>query len=267
MSNSPELSLTVSQVSFRYSPQSPAVFEDVNLKVGAGQFVGLIGPNGTGKSTFLRLLVGLRRPSSGQIILNGKDISDFAKADLAKVIAFVPQDVRMWLPFSCREVVAMGRFAHKKGLSIFDSSTGDEIVEKSLAETGVSHLADRLVTEISGGEAQRVRIAQALAQETQIIVLDEPTSHLDIKHQVGIMELSSRLRQRGLTVIAALHDLDMAAMYCDRLIALSHHRLAYDGTPEEVLSSESIKGVFDVHAEVRRDEHGHVRVSLQKGQS
>lgn len=261
------LVLSIKNVDFRYSPQGPLIFHDVSAELQPGQFIGLLGPNGTGKSTFLRLLAGLRSPSSGSVCLNEKPLSDFAKADLAKHIAFVPQDVRMWLPFSCREVVAMGRFAHKKGLSLFESSAGDQIVERCLAETQVSHLADRLVNEISGGEAQRVRIAQALAQETQILILDEPTSHLDIKHQISIMELAVRLRQKGMTVIAALHDLDMAALYCDRLLVLSEHRLKHNGSPEQVLSRENIKDVFGVSAVIGPNEKGELRVSLCRNDS
>ena len=265
MAISPVPTLCIKDVEFRYSPQGPLIFQGVNASLEPGQFIGLIGPNGTGKSTFLRLLAGLRAPSSGSVCLNDKPLTTFAKADLAKQIAFVPQDVRMWLPFSCREVVAMGRFAHKKGLSLFESSAGDQIVDRCLEETQVSHLADRLVNEISGGEAQRVRIAQALAQETGILVLDEPTSHLDIKHQVSIMELAVRLRRKGMTVIAALHDMDMAALYCDRLLVLSEHRLKHNGPPEQVLSRETIKEVFGVDAEVARNKKGELRVSLCRG--
>ena len=256
--------LTASDLAFRYAHQAEPVFQGLSLDIEPGQFVGLIGPNGTGKSTLLRLLAGLRPPEAGQVSLDGRPLSGFSRPELARRIAFVPQDVRLWLPFTCREVVAMGRFARQKGWGLRESSADAEIIERCLAETQTDHLAGRRITDISGGEAQRVRIAQALAQQTDILILDEPTAHLDIRHQVGLMELAVRLSRRGLTVIAALHDLDMTAMYCSRIAILSQGRLAGWGAPQEVLTPEAIKDAFGVDAAVRRDERGYTRVALDR---
>lgn len=256
--------LQAETLSFHYPNHPDPVLCGISASFAPAQFTGLLGPNGTGKSTLLRLLAGLLQPSRGSVKLGDAPLSSFSRRSLAKRLAFVPQDVRLNLPFTCREVVAMGRFAHKSSWQLFGNSKHDDVVERCLEETATAHLAERKITEVSGGEAQRVRIAQALAQESDIILLDEPTAHLDIKHQVAVMELALRLRQRGMTVIAALHDLDFAAVYCDRLILLHNHTVFQDGSPAQVVNAENLRSVFDIHAEVVRDEDERVRVRLRR---
>jgi len=238
-------------LAFSYTPDSPQVLEPLDLDLQPGSFVGLLGPNGSGKSTLLKLLAGVLRPVQGRVHLGGEDLSRIPRGRLASTLAFVPQDVQVWLPFTCREVVAMGRYVHRSGLGLLDSGH-DEVVRRCMADTGVADLAERRITEVSGGEAQRVRIAQALAQEAGILVLDEPTSHLDISFQVEVMDLLSRLnRTRGLTILAALHDLNLASLYCDRLIALRQGHVLRDGPPAEVLEPALLQDLFGVQVEVQ----------------
>ena len=240
-------------LAFSYTPDSPPVLKALDLDLEPGSFVGLLGPNGSGKSTLLKLLAGVLRPVQGCVQLGGEDVSRIPRGRLASTLAFVPQDVHVWLPFTCREVVAMGRYVHRSGLGLLDSGH-DEVVHRCMADTGVVDLADRRITEVSGGEAQRVRIAQALAQEAGILVLDEPTSHLDISFQVEVMDLLARLnRTRGLTILAALHDLNLASLYCDRLIALRRGHVLRDGPPVEVLEPALLREVFGVQVEVQKE--------------
>jgi len=238
-------------LTFSYTPDSPQVLDPLDLELEPGTFVGLLGPNGSGKSTLLKLLAGVLRPTQGHVDLGGEDLTRIPRGRLASTLAFVPQDVHVWLPFTCREVVAMGRYVHRSGLGLLDSGH-DEVVRRCMADTGVLDLAERRITEVSGGEAQRVRIAQALAQEARILVLDEPTSHLDISFQVEVMDLLSRLnRTHGLTILAALHDLNLASLYCDRLIALRQGHVLRDGPPAEVLEPALLLQVFGVQVEVQ----------------
>lgn len=243
--------LQVRDLAFSYGPASPRVLEPLDLALEPGSFVGLLGPNGSGKSTLLKLLAGVLRPDQGRVELGEEDLHRIPRGRLASTLAFVPQDVHVWLPFTCREVVAMGRYVHRSGLGLLDSGH-DEVIRRCMADTGVLDLAERRITEVSGGEAQRVRIAQALAQEARILVLDEPTSHLDISFQVEVMDLLSRLnRTRGMTVLAALHDLNLASLYCDRLIALRQGRVMRDGPPAAVLEPALLQAVFGVEVEVQ----------------
>ncbi len=270
----PFFPLKIQDLCFVYRHEATPVLQNINATIEPGQFIGLLGPNGTGKSTFLRLIAGLLAPTRGRVCfsvsnpgaekLSLQDVHTCPKHLLARELAFVPQDVRLWLPFTCREVVAMGRYAHHNRFSFFRSDENDEIVLRCMRDTQIDQLADRLVTEISGGEAQRVRIAQALAQEACLIILDEPTSHLDIKHQVGIMEMMSKMRDNcGITVIAALHDLNLAALYCDRLLVLKDGQLAFDGVPAQVLTAANIRSIFGVSATVECSSGATPRIFLE----
>lgn len=242
------MKLEASGLAFAY-PGGRAALAPTDLRVEPGEFVGLLGPNGAGKSTLLKLLAGVLRPTGGRVRLGGEDLPRLSRRRLARTLSFVPQDLHAWLPFTCREVVAMGRYAHQGGLGLREQ--GGEVVERCMAETGVTALAERRITEVSGGEAQRVRIAQALAQEGQVLLLDEPTSHLDLSFQVEVMDVLHRLnRERGLTVVVSLHDLNLAALYCRRLVVLQAGHLVADGTPDEVVTEALLRQVFRVEAEV-----------------
>lgn len=260
------LRLQARGLTFSYLPGTASVLDGLDLAVEPGTFVGLLGPNGSGKSTLLKLLAGVLPPSAGRVQLADEDLARIPRRRLAPALAFVPQDTRVWLPFTCREVVAMGRYAHRSGLGLLDSGH-DQVVQRCMTDTGVLDLADRRITEVSGGEAQRVRIAQALAQEARILILDEPTSHLDISFQVEVMDLLARLnRGHGLTVLAALHDLNLASLYCDRLVALRHGQVVKDGPPAQVLDPTLLWEVFGVRVEVQQGPGGRPRLFLVPGQ-
>lgn len=258
--------LRTDNMSFTY-PGGHKVIENLNLSIEPGSLTALLGPNGAGKSTLLRLLSGASRPTSGKVLVNGTDISSISKKELARLIAFVPQDVLIRMPFTCREIVEMGRYARTKGLKLF-SSCREEIVGKCLEDTGTAHLADKMITEISGGEAQRVRIAQALAQEAEVLILDEPTAHLDISFQIEILDLVKRLNQeKKLTVIAALHDMNLASMYCQNIVVFRKGQIAAQGTPDQVITPELLRDIFQVRAEVTPASDGTPRLFLLPGKN
>lgn len=251
--------LEVRDARFSYPPHRVQVLDGVDLAVAAGSFVALLGPNGAGKSTLLKLAAGVMAPVAGEVRVEGVAVARRPRRDLARTLAFVPQDVQFWLPFTCREVVEMGRYPHQRGLTVDGS-----VVDRCMAETGVTALAGRRVTEVSGGEAQRVRIAQALAQEGRILVLDEPTSHLDVSFQVEVMDLLARLnRERGMTVLVSLHDLNLASRWCDRIVVLQAGRVAADGPPSSVITAGLLREVFGVEVDLEPGERP--RVFLRPG--
>lgn len=234
------------------------VLKDVGLRVAPGEFVGILGPNGAGKSTLLRLLCGILAPSQGRVCLQGKPLSSLSRRSVARTLAFVPQFPDLTFPFTCREVVSMGRFAHLGRLGL-EGARDQEVVERVMELTNTREFAERPVTELSGGEQQRVILAQALAQEGEILLLDEPTSHLDIRYQVEVMDLLYRLnREQHMTVVLTIHQLDLAARYCGRMLLLDRGRVEADGPPAEVLTYQTIERVF--HTPVLVEAHPHLGV-------
>jgi len=240
-------------VDFSYYEYDGLVLRGVSLELGAGELVGLIGPNGSGKTTLLRVLSGLLAPSRGKVYLDGQDLCAFDRRQVAQRVAVVPQELNVPFAFSAYEMVMMGRTPHVR--PILGAGPRDrQVVAEKMKLTATSALAERPFGELSGGEKQRVIIAMALAQEPEILLLDEPTVHLDINHQVEILELIKRLNRReGLTVLATMHDLNLAALYFDRLILLDGGQVAANGSPAEVLREESIRQVF--RADVQVQEH------------
>ncbi|GGK74710.1 ABC transporter ATP-binding protein [Sphaerisporangium melleum] len=225
-----------------------ALVRELRLDVGAGEVVGLIGPNGSGKSTTLRCVYRALRPTAGAVLLNGADLAAMTLRDSARVIAALTQESHGELDFTVEEVVALGRtphLPHSRALSREER----ELCRRAMARVDVGHLAGRGVLTLSGGERQRVLIARALVQQPRVLVLDEPTNHLDVRHQV---ELVTLLRSCGLTVLVALHDLNLAAATCDRLGLLSGGRLVTTGRPADVLTPELVRRVFGVDATVVR---------------
>lgn len=235
--------LSCAQVSFAYG--AVEVLSAISCEVSAGKILGLLGPNGSGKSTLVRLMSGVRVPRVGRVIYDGRDLQTYSRDELARAIAVVPQETAIELPFSVLEVVLMGRSPYL-GKFGFESTHDLAVAQRAMAQTGVASLATREVHALSGGERQRVILARALAQEPRVLLLDEPTAFLDIKHQVAVYDLIKQLsREQGLTVVAILHDLNLAALYCDRLVLLKAGRVFCQGTPEQVLTYTNIKAVYE----------------------
>lgn len=230
-------------VSFSYG--LVAAIKDLSLSVTQGEVFGLLGPNGSGKTTLMRLLSGVLSPSRGQVRFAGQELTAYRREELAQRIAVVSQDTHMELPFSVLEVVLMGRFPHHRRFG-FESSMDIACAYQAMELTGVKAFASRGIHELSGGERQRVMLARALAQAPQLLLLDEPTAFLDIKHQVEVYDLVKTLsRQEGLTVVSILHDLNLASLYCDRLALLKLGQMYCVGTPEEVLTYVNVKAVYE----------------------
>lgn len=239
------MTLEAKHVSF--SIQDQRILEEVSVQIKAKQLVGLIGPNGSGKSTLLKNMYRLLKPESGTVLLNEQDILKQSTRVIAKKLAAVSQETPVLFDFNVRDLVSMGRTPHKK-LFEMDNKEDLTIVNEALAQTGIAHLETRSFSSLSGGEKKRVMVARALAQQAQVLILDEPTNHLDIQHQLQLMDLIQTLH---LTVVAALHDLNMAAMYCDYIYVLQQGRIVHYGTPEEVLTPELLRDVFGVYADIQ----------------
>ena len=220
------------------------VVDGVTFEVMPGEMVGLIGPNGSGKSTLIKALSHVVPPSAGRILLGGRDIGGIARAELARLVGVVPQMPLLPSTFTAFEIVLMGRNPHL-GLFQRESARDMEIAWQSMGRTNTRRFAERKVGELSGGEIQRIVIARVLAQQPQSILLDEPTSNLDINHQVEVLDLIKNLcRQDSLTVIITLHDLNLAAQYCDRLILLNKGRVHAQGKPAEVIDERNVADVY-----------------------
>lgn len=237
--------LTAQSVSFSYDAVPTLV--DIDLELERGTLRALIGPNGSGKTTLLKLLTGILKPSRGQVLLEQTDLQTIPRRELARHLAFVPQEVHINFGFTVRQMVMLGRTPYVGAMS-GPSRRDRETVESTMQLTDLLPFAERLVTELSGGEQQRVVIAMALAQEPDVLLLDEPTVHLDLNHQVEILELVRRLnRERGLTVLATMHDLNLAALYFDDLVLLEQGRIVARGSAQQVLSPERIRQVFNAN--------------------
>lgn len=242
--------LEVSNVDCYYGEKR--VLEKVTFSVNRGESFGVVGPNGSGKTTLLRCISGILKPRSGVARLNGLDVNALSQRELAKNIAVVPQSSFTDFDFTAQEIVMMGRNPHISRFRM-ESRKDYEIVEKAMELTNTDHLATRPVRSLSGGELQRIVIARALAQEPELLLLDEPTVHLDISHQLEIMELIRRLnKSNGLTVISVFHDLNLAAQYCERLVLLDHGKVSSLGPPHHVLTPENIQKTYHINVLVKR---------------
>lgn len=227
-------------------------FEQVSFRVAPGEFVGLLGPNGTGKSTLLKAISGLIRPIAGSVELFGKPFGKFRPQELARRMAMLPQQPPSDGEFSVREVVSFGRHPYQQAFGWGQGEEDHRVVEDAMRALGVEGWKDRRMGTLSGGEQQRVRLAQALAQEPELLLLDEPTAWADLSYQLELMRQVSELsRVRRLAVVAVLHDLNQAAQFCSRLLLLHHGRLEKDGAPAEVLTEDTIARAYGVPVHVR----------------
>jgi cobalamin transport system ATP-binding protein len=255
--------LDVEQVSFAYGAR--VVLRDVSLAVARGAMLALAGPNGSGKSTLLALLSGTRRAQQGRVAVDGRPVGGFERRALARLVAVVPQDTTVTFPYTVAEMVLMGRAPHRPLLGL-EGARDIAIAERVMAETGILEFASRRITELSGGERQRVIVARALAQEPSILLLDEPTTHLDIRHAIEILDLVAAVnRTRGVTVVAVLHDLTSAALYFDRIAFLRDGRIVADGSPRTTITADTIQRVFDADVQVDVDADGIPAIRPRRG--
>ena len=235
-----------------FSVEAKTLLDRVDMRAERGQFVGLIGPNGAGKSTLLRTLSGVLRHQEGAVWLEGADLAAMPARDVAAMLALVPQIAPYTQGFTAFELVLMGRYPHLGRFQV-EGQGDDRIAREAMRLTETDQFEQRTLETLSGGERQRVFLARALAQQPRILLLDEPTSNLDILHQLTILGLVRRLVDDGLTAIAAIHDLNLAARYCDRLVLISNGAVVTEGAPEEVLTPETIESAFGVRSAVYRD--------------
>jgi iron complex transport system ATP-binding protein len=233
----------------RFSYGARPIFDGFDLEVPPGQFLGVIGPNGAGKSTWVRLLLGLVAPQRGVVSLDDRPIARWPRRALARRMAAVPQEEALEFPFSALEVVLMGRIAHLGPLG-FERKEDLAAAERAMAETGVAELAARPLHTLSGGERKRVLLARALAQDPSVLVLDEPAAALDIHHQIAIFDLLAERHREGVTVVAVVHDLNLAAAYCERLLLLRPDGPPLAGGVEEILTYRRVKETFGVEVYV-----------------
>jgi iron complex transport system ATP-binding protein len=245
----PEHVLSADGVGFAYGTR--AVLRGVSLDVRAGQVVGLVGPNGSGKTTLVRCLTGFLAPGTGRVRLDGRDLSSYGRRPLARLLASVAQAPPIDVPLRVAELVLLGRFPHlaSDGLG-FESAADLERVRQALEECGVLGLAERPVPELSGGELRRVYVARALAQDTPVLVLDEPIAGLDVKHQLAILRVLRQQAAAGRAVLAVLHDLNLAAEACDRVVLLKGGTVLAEGPPEAVLTPDHVAAAYDVEVVV-----------------
>lgn len=236
------LTLRLQHVSLGYGKRT--VLNDIIFQTVPGEMLGIIGPNGSGKSTLIKGISHVITPSAGQIFLDGLNVASTSRTELARLIAVVPQNPSLPELFTAFEMVLMGRTPHL-GLFRYETEKDYAIVSMAMQLTNTSELAQRRVGELSGGERQRITIARALAQEPMALLLDEPTAHLDINYQIETLDLARKLcREQKLIVVTTLHDLNLAAQYCDRLVMLSNGKIYSEGTPESVINAQAIKEVY-----------------------
>ncbi len=252
------MNISLNHVSAGYGKRQ--VLKDVSISFASGKLTGLIGPNGCGKSTLLKCVYRILSPWAGDIHIGGQSISTMSYKDSAKRTAVLAQHHGAGFDFSVEEVVLLGRTPYK-GITEGNSREDREIARRAMEKTGVLPMAERRFSMLSGGEQQRAMLSRALTQETPCLILDEPTNHLDITYQLQIMDLVS---SQHLTVVAAIHDLNIAAMYCDTLVAMKDGEILGVGTPAEILTAERIWELYHVKAEILPRRDGRVAVIFER---
>lgn len=234
--------LSVSKLCYTYD--TAEVLHEISLRVNEGELIGIIGPNGCGKSTAVKCIFAMLHPDSGNIIINNSDAAKMTHREISKQVAVVGQEIETEFDFTVKEVVAMGRYPYKK-LFEADSREDFAIVDEAIKTVDMQEYRDTNFRHLSGGEKQRVLIARALAQKTGFLILDEPTNHLDIKHQLQIFET---IREQKITTLAVMHDMNLASMFCDRIYVFKNGRNYADGMPKEIFTQGLIKDVFNVNS-------------------
>ncbi len=239
-----------------FSLHNQMILDDISIDIPTQSTIGLLGPNGSGKSTLLRCITGLFSPQRAHVFLNGSSLEGMNQRSLARSLAFVPQHADADGDMRVEQIVRLGRNPHRGMFSSWSKSDKDA-TDEAIALTQLTPLLGRYWRQLSGGEKQRCQIARALAQQPQVLLLDEPTNHLDIHHQLELMQLVSSL---PMTVIVALHDLNLASHYCDHLVILKSGRLTGEGTPASILNAELLKNIWNVNATVERTGRSKARI-------
>ena len=240
----------VDNIIFGYKTRK--ILDEISLSLQRGEILGVIGPNGSGKSTLIKLISGFLSPWQGKVILKGLPVSSHSRREIARMVASVSQGAGVDFPFTVREIISMGRTPYLGRFAI-EGKRDKEVIEEVMYLTGVSAYAGRYPSQLSGGEGQRVMIARALAQEPEVLLLDEPTSHLDLKHQIEINRIVMRMkREKGLGVIYVTHDLNIASQCCDRILMLKDGIIHSEGIPSDVINAGNIEAVYGCKAEVDR---------------
>lgn len=244
--------LRASEISFGYPRSTRRAIDRVSAEVDAGCLLGILGPNGSGKTTLLKLLAGILMPRSGAVTLGGRPLSSWSRREVARRIALVPQESHAPFDFSVLDIVLMGRFPHL-GPFVLEGPADLAIAREALAATRTTEFEQRMFSTLSGGERQRVMIASALAQRPEWLLLDEPTASLDIGHQFRVLELLRRLnRDQHVTMVLSTHDLNFAAALCQRAVLIRDGRVLAAGPIEHVLTSDAVRALYDIDADVRR---------------
>jgi len=238
----------IENLSFVY-PETSWKLKELSFSIAAGEVVGFIGPNGSGKSTLIKLMSGILKPDEGKIILADKTISSIPRKELAKIVGYLPQHIQGEYDFTVSEIVAMGRYPYSKGMG-FLNGKDDIVIEKCLEITETKGLSDRVMSQLSGGERQRVFLASVLAQEPSVLVLDEPTTGLDLHHQLEFLTLLKSLALKRVSVVFATHEINLAAIFCKRLLLFKQGKLICDDKPNEVITNKRMKEIFGDKIEI-----------------
>ena len=255
------MQLKIDGIGFAYP--SREVLKNITFEAGKGEVVGILGQNGCGKTTLLKCINSTLKPTKGVVTVDGSDIQEMSKKKIAQTMGFVMQTTNTTFPFTVYETILMGRYSRKDTFSADEDEEDTRIIYEAMKDTGIVAFADRDIDELSGGERRRVMIARALVQEPEILLLDEPTLHLDINHQFDLMDLMRDLsKKRGLLVIIVTHDIIFAARYCDRIILIEHGLIAATGTAREVITPDNMRRYFEIEIEVKDDSRVGLSVTI-----
>ncbi len=255
----------LSAISIDLAYSSKPVLHGIDLSLARGELLGLIGPNGSGKTTLIRCLSGVLKPTLGSVTLAGKNLDEYSDQERARHIAVVPQSAQLPPAFTVLECISLGRTPHLSWLGRL-GERDLKIVQRAMRSCEIEHLSDRRISELSGGEQQRVLLARALSQDCPVLLLDEPTAHLDIHHQVALLSLVRQMaKEQNLAVLIAIHDLNLASLYADRLVLLIEGRVRATGSPSEVLTTDTLQSAYQIPLQVHANpQHGSPWVVLQR---
>jgi iron complex transport system ATP-binding protein len=245
--------IEINKISYKYRKDSFNAISDISLNIKKGNFLSVVGPNGAGKTTLLKCVCGVLFPDKGSVEINSKDINDYKQKEIAKTIAYLPQESFEWYDISVFEFVLTGRYPHLKGLC-FPSDADIEIVEECISLCGISDIKESKLSELSGGQKQRVRFASSLAQKPDVLVLDEPTSYLDIASEALFFKLLSEFSRKGIGVVITTHDLNYASLFSDVICMLYKGEIYKTGSPADVITQETLDLVYGKGFKVKEDE-------------